>query len=259
MLWNRAFPARIKITGSTGTLYEQTVSLTPAFHENGFGTQVIELHADTVSLNVPTGTYTISAEFTNYAHPACGEKTVYVINKNDLPNLTGTVYTADLSDAAVKTLRAAGAATQAFSGTASTGSVIVTGGKVSDMMAKAAEGGATLIVLGADADSGLPVAGDFVSGMTYSVYEQTLPVPFAGQILYGAPGLAVGAAFAAQAERAAVSGFSFAPDGSVAYGNLIGIYAYGSGWVCVCTPDLNAAAGTALADALLVWAVAAAA
>ncbi len=257
VLWNAPFSAYIKITGAAGIVYEKTVTFTPQVDADGWGEQVITLLDEDITLNVPTGEYTIAAEFVNLAHPTCGDRTLYIIHEDDLPELTGTVYTYGVSDAVKGLIGARGAAVTDFAAGLPDGAVIVAAGEIPESVYAAAKDGARLIALGVSQDSGLPVEGAFVTGVGGVFASNRIAAPFAGKALVDALGFVPDGAFNGGECETLLSAFGFAADGKIFYGTWIGTYEYGSGRVCVCLPDLNAAAGSAGADILLLSAMAA--
>ena len=66
---------------------------------------------ETLSLRLPAGRYTVSAAMTGGAHPTCGERTFYVTDRADLPDLRGAeLYQTGLAADAVRLLEEQGAA-----------------------------------------------------------------------------------------------------------------------------------------------------
>ena len=111
VLRDRDYPATVRIRGAQGTVWRKDVVIRPVFDENGESAYVIPVLDETLSLRLPAGRYTVSAAMTGGAHPTCGERTFYVTDRADLPDLRGAeLYQTGLAADAVRLLEEQGAA-----------------------------------------------------------------------------------------------------------------------------------------------------
>lgn len=205
VLWEgRKFEAYVKITGSTGILWEKKVEFTTTISELGHSARLIPLVDEAVSIQAPAGQYIIAVELTNYAHPVCGEADLYVVDQADL-----------------------------------SGATVVRGVLTADAKAKA-EAGGKVIVLGANADSDLPIDGEFISGITGGAVDNRVNTAFAGSMIpAGFNGFDFDTVFVAEGGTNILSGFGFTNDGQLTYGGVIATYALGSGSITVVTADAD--------------------
>jgi len=205
VLWeNREFEAYIKITGDSGIVWENKVKFKTQISELGHSSRLIPLCDETVDMNVPAGQYQIAVELTNYAHPVCGEADLYVVDQVDL-----------------------------------SGATVVNGVLPADAKAKA-EAGGKVIVLNANADSNLPISGEFMNGITGGVVDNRVNVSFAGHMIPGGfGGLTFDTVFVAEGGTNVLSGFGFTNEGGLTYGGVIATYPVGSGSITVVTADAD--------------------
>jgi hypothetical protein len=205
VLWNgKTFAAYVKVTGQTGILWEDTVSFKTEISELGHSSRLIPLVDETIAINAPAGKYVIAVELTDLAHPVCGETDLYVVDAVDL-----------------------------------SGATVVNGTLTADAKAKA-EAGGKVIVLNATADSGLPIEGRFVEGITGGAVGNTVKADFAGNaISSGFNGMTFTRAFVAEGGTSVLSGFGFTNEGGLTYGDVIATYPVGKGSITVVTADVD--------------------
>ena len=205
VLWaDDTFHAYIKVTGATGILWEDYVDFKTEISALGHSKRLIPLVDENIRIDAPAGKYTVAVELTNLAHPTCGEADFYVVDR------------ASLADATV-----------------------VSGTLTADAKAKA-EAGGKVIVLNATAESGLPVNGEFVTGITGAVVDNRVGAAFAGTVIpSGFDGVAFDAAFVAEGGTNILSGYGFTNDGGLTYGAVIATYPFGNGSITVVTADLD--------------------
>lgn len=205
VLWaDDAFCAYIKVTGETGILWEDYVDFKTEISTLGHSKPLIPLIDEKIRIDAPAGKYTVAVELTNLAHPTCGEADFYVVDR------------ASLADATV-----------------------VSGTLTADAKAKA-EAGGKVILLGATAQSGLPVNGEFVTGITGAVVDNRVDAAFAGtMIASGFDGVTFDTAFVAEGGTNILSGYGFTNDGGLTYGAVIATYPFGNGSITVVTADLD--------------------
>lgn len=204
-LWEgTTFNAYIKVTGEAGMLWEKTVPFTTEFSELGHSTRWIPLVDESISIQAPAGTYIIAVELNNFAHPVCGEAEFHVIKRASLA-----------------------------------GATVVKSVLTADAKAKA-EAGGKVIVLGANAESGLPMAGEFVQGISGAVVDNRVDATFAGgMISSGFAGVNFDTVFVAEGGTNMLSGFGFTNEGGLTYGGVIATYPVGSGSITVVTADVD--------------------
>lgn len=219
ILWKgKTFKAYVKVTGKTGILWENTISFKTEISELGHSSRLIPLVDEIIPIHAPAGQYIIAVELTDLAHPVCGEADLYVVDAADL-----------------------------------SGATIVNGMLTADAKAKA-EAGGKVIVLGATAESGLPIDGQFVDGITGAAVDSRVKAAFAGSMISSDfNGMSFTKAFVADGGTTVLSGFGFTQDGGLVYGDLIATYPVGSGSITVVTADVdlnNPAAAALLAAAI---------
>ena len=205
ILWgDTTFHAYIKVTGPTGILWEETVPFTSQISALGHSARRIPLVNESIRIDAPAGKYTVAVELTNLAHPTCGEADFYVIDRASL-----------------------------------SGATVVNGTFTADAKAKA-EAGGKVIVIGANADSGLPIEGEFVTGITAGVVDNRVNAAFAGTMIpSGFDGVAFDTVFVAEGGTNQLAGFGMTVDGGLVYGGVIATYPVGSGTVTVVTADVD--------------------
>ena len=109
VLKDQDYPARIRIRGEQGTVWDKEVTIRPVFDEQGNSSYVIPVLDESLELNLPSGAYTVSATMLQGAHPTCGERTFYVTNQADFPSIAKDVYYRGLPPSTVELLEAHGA------------------------------------------------------------------------------------------------------------------------------------------------------
>lgn len=205
VLWEEpTFAAYVKVTGESGILWEDTVDFTTEISALGHSSRLIPLVDESIRIDAPAGKYTVAVELTNLAHPTCGEADFYVVDR------------ASLADATV-----------------------VNGTLTADAKA-AAEAGGKVIVLGANAESGLPIHGTFVTGATGGVVDNRVNAAFAGSMIpSGFDGVNFDTVFVGERGTNILSGFGFTADGGLTYGAVISTYPFGNGSITVVTADVD--------------------
>jgi hypothetical protein len=205
VLWEGStFNAYVKITGEAGILWEKTVPFTTEISGAGHSKPLIPLVNDKVAIHAPAGQYTVAVELTDLAHPVCGQAEIYVVEKADL-----------------------------------SGATIVSGRLTADAKAKA-EAGGKVILLNANAESGLPIHGTFVTGVTGGVVDNRVNAAFAGSMIpSGFDGVNFDTVFVGERGTNILSGFGMTNDGGLTYGAVIATYPFGSGSITVVTADVD--------------------
>ena len=205
VLWaDDAFCAYVKVTGETGILWEDYVDFKTEISALGHSKRLIALVDENIRIDAPAGKYTVAVELTDLAHPVCGEADFYVVDRASLA-----------------------------------GATVVSGTLTADAKAKA-EAGGKVILLNATAESGLPVEGEFVTGITGAVVDNRVAAAFAGTVIpSGFDGVSFDTAFVAEGGTNILSGYGFTNDGGLTYGAVIATYPVGSGSITVVTADLD--------------------
>lgn len=98
----KEYPVILRITGDAGTVWEKEITV------KANGTFVIPVLDEKLALNLPEGTYKISADMTSGAHPLCTERTFYVIGTTHKA-LIGKIGTVNVSDKVCQLLKMQGA------------------------------------------------------------------------------------------------------------------------------------------------------
>ena len=206
ILWEKSkFNAYIKITNDQGIVWDKTVEFTSQTSALGHMTAQIPLVNESVPMNGAAGKYTVAVELTDLAHPVCGEAEFYVVER------------ANLSHA-----------------------VIANGTLTADAIA-AAEAGGKVILLNASAESGLPFAAEFVTGITGASVDNRVNAGFAGTAIANMDGVAFDRAIKAEGGTSYLSGFGLSLDNTLTYGSVIATYPVGSGSITVVTADVDLA------------------
>lgn len=204
ILWEKSkFNAYIKITNDQGIVWDKTVEFTSQASALGHMTAQIPLVNEAVPMNGAAGKYTVAVELTDLAHPVCGEAEFYVVERANLSN-----------------------------------AVIANGTLTADAIA-AAEAGSKVILLNASAESGLPFAAEFVSGITGAVVDNRVNAGFAGTAIADMDGVAFDRAIKAEGGVSYLSGFGLSLDNTLTYGSVIATYPLGSGSITVVTADVD--------------------
>ena len=105
VLRDQDYPARIRIRGAQGTVWDKQVTIRPEFDADGNSSYVIPVLDESLELNLPGGEYTVSATMLQGAHPTCGERTFYVTNKADFPSIEKDIYYRGLPPSTLELLR----------------------------------------------------------------------------------------------------------------------------------------------------------
>ena len=69
VLRDQDYPARIRIRGAQGTVWDKQVTIRPEFDADGNSSYVIPVLDESLELNLPGGEYTVSATMLQGAHP----------------------------------------------------------------------------------------------------------------------------------------------------------------------------------------------
>ncbi len=245
----KTYSVKISIVGDQGLVYSKVVEA----DLSGGHISVILDESIPLSGYAP-GRYKAACELVSGGHPTCGELYFHVSDKAALPQISGTVYGAGLSEHQKALLAAQGATVADYTG-AENGTVILGSGCADQALLEKATSAKKLILLAPQnfGFAGLPAEASEAPMPAVFAAENvyTSGLPYAGGYLTGAEygDIFTGAAFYAQPQVPVVSGLGVQADGAARMAALCGVFETESGTVALCT--LKTDAENPFTDALL--------
>jgi hypothetical protein len=166
---DRTYPVTLRITGAEGTVWSQTITVAPQRAADGRIPFVIPVFDGKLNLPLHEGEYAVTAEFTEGAYAASGQKTFWVTSRSRHQRLDGIrVMTLDTHPSVERLLSSRGAhVTEYMAGEVTPGTVVFIGipgalaQETADSLYAAAGAGAHVVFLNAAAArlNELPFAG----------------------------------------------------------------------------------------------------
>lgn len=227
VLTGGSYDVIVRITGQGVNPYKKTVTI-----EIDPEKTIQKVLEETIPLTgYASGEYIVSAEFYKNAHATCGEKSILVMNKADLPKLSGKVYVLDVNSGLTSLMEAQGATVEKFTGSQKGVIIIGEGCKDAALMEKAYANGTKVVVLGAQNKETLPVEGTVTQNeeQVFVLHKSALTEKASNtNVLYevGVGGYIVGdSRFETSLEAVrAMSAFNVNADGSVNAGDMFAMY-----------------------------------